>query len=49
MLPDLLYMLDYNNGNECFVELQVRDELEHLLDDNEDMAHLYLTRKQTQT
>lgn len=24
---------------------QVRDEIEHLLDDNEDMAHLYLTRK----
>ncbi|XP_048443338.1 magnesium transporter MRS2-4-like isoform X1 [Pyrus x bretschneideri] len=24
---------------------KVRDELEHLLDDNEDMAHLYLTRK----
>ncbi|KAE8667419.1 putative magnesium transporter MRS2-G [Hibiscus syriacus] len=24
----------------------VRDEIEHLLDDNEDMAHLYLTRKQ---
>ncbi|KAJ8434764.1 hypothetical protein Cgig2_019689 [Carnegiea gigantea] len=23
----------------------VRDEIEHLLDDNEDMAHLYLTRK----
>ncbi|MCL7023990.1 hypothetical protein MKW94_029383, partial [Papaver nudicaule] len=23
----------------------VRDELEHLLDDNEDMAQLYLTRK----
>ncbi|RWW41668.1 hypothetical protein BHE74_00052829 [Ensete ventricosum] len=28
--------------------LQVRDEIEHLLDDNEDMAHLYLTRKQIQ-
>lgn len=27
---------------------QVRDEIEHLLDDNEDMAHLYLTRKQIQ-
>lgn len=27
---------------------QVRDELEHLLDDNEDMAHLYLTRKMIQ-
>ncbi|KAE8719374.1 putative magnesium transporter MRS2-G [Hibiscus syriacus] len=25
---------------------KVRDEIEHLLDDNEDMAHLYLTRKQ---
>lgn len=24
---------------------KVRDEIEHLLDDNEDMAHLYLTRK----
>lgn len=24
---------------------QVRDEIEHLLDDNEDMAQLYLTRK----
>lgn len=23
----------------------MRDEIEHLLDDNEDMAHLYLTRK----
>ncbi|KAH7671841.1 magnesium transporter protein [Dioscorea alata] len=27
---------------------KVRDEIEHLLDDNEDMAHLYLTRKQMQ-
>ncbi|KAL6906453.1 hypothetical protein ACP4OV_004054 [Aristida adscensionis] len=27
---------------------KVRDEIEHLLDDNEDMAHLYLTRKQVQ-
>ncbi|KAK8948142.1 putative magnesium transporter MRS2-G [Platanthera guangdongensis] len=27
---------------------KVRDELEHLLDDNEDMAQLYLTRKQIQ-
>uniref|UniRef100_A0A0E0MAB9 Magnesium transporter n=1 Tax=Oryza punctata TaxID=4537 RepID=A0A0E0MAB9_ORYPU len=27
---------------------KVRDEIEHLLDDNEDMAHLYLTRKQLQ-
>lgn len=25
--------------------LQVRDEIEHLLDDNHDMAQLYLTRK----
>lgn len=25
--------------------LQVRDELEHLLDDNEDMAEMYLTEK----
>ena len=25
--------------------MQVRDEIEHLLDDNEDMADLYLTRK----
>lgn len=25
--------------------VQVRDEIEHLLDDNEDMAQLYLTRK----
>jgi len=23
----------------------VKDEIEHLLDDNEDMGHLYLTRK----
>ncbi|KAF0928574.1 hypothetical protein E2562_006020 [Oryza meyeriana var. granulata] len=28
---------------------KVRDEIEHLLDDNEDMAHLYLTRKQLQS
>lgn len=28
--------------------IQVRDELEHLLDDNEDMADLYLTRKWNQ-
>ncbi|KAK8934364.1 putative magnesium transporter MRS2-G [Platanthera zijinensis] len=28
---------------------KVRDELEHLLDDNEDMAQLYLTRKQIQS
>ncbi|KAF8697830.1 hypothetical protein HU200_035318 [Digitaria exilis] len=27
---------------------KVRDEIEHLLDDNEDMEHLYLTRKQLQ-
>ncbi|WOL05831.1 magnesium transporter MRS2-G isoform X1 [Canna indica] len=27
---------------------KVRDEIEHLLDDNEDMTHLYLTRKQIQ-
>ncbi|KAJ6840782.1 putative magnesium transporter MRS2-G [Iris pallida] len=27
---------------------KVRDEIEHLLDDNEDMAHLYLTRRQIQ-
>ncbi|XP_073001306.1 putative magnesium transporter MRS2-G [Typha latifolia] len=27
---------------------KARDEIEHLLDDNEDMAHLYLTRKQIQ-
>jgi len=27
---------------------KVRDEIEHLLDDNEDMDHLYLTRKQVQ-
>lgn len=26
----------------------MRDEIEHLLDDNEDMAHLYLTRKSIQ-
>ncbi|XP_057466322.1 magnesium transporter MRS2-4-like [Actinidia eriantha] len=28
---------------------KVRDEIEHLLDDNEDMAHLYLTRKWIQS
>ncbi|KAL7002027.1 Magnesium transporter MRS2-4 [Sarracenia purpurea var. burkii] len=28
---------------------KVRDELEHLLDDNDDMAHLYLTRKLIQS
>ncbi|KAF7800864.1 magnesium transporter MRS2-4 [Senna tora] len=34
---------------ECMVSLfQVRDELEHLLDDNENMAQLYLTRKWVQ-
>ncbi|TYI99743.1 hypothetical protein E1A91_A13G038500v1 [Gossypium mustelinum] len=27
---------------------RVRDEIEHLLNDNEDMAHLYLTRKRIQ-
>ncbi|KAH9685333.1 Magnesium transporter MRS2-4 [Citrus sinensis] len=27
---------------------KVRDEIEHLLDDNEDMAHLYLTRRRIQ-
>ncbi|CAA6658904.1 unnamed protein product [Spirodela intermedia] len=27
---------------------KVRDEIEHLLDDDEDMSHLYLTRKQIQ-
>ncbi|OAY71744.1 putative magnesium transporter MRS2-G [Ananas comosus] len=27
---------------------KVKDEIEHLLDDHEDMAHLYLTRKQIQ-
>ena len=30
------------------VSYQARDEIEHLLDDNEDMEHLYLTRKQVQ-
>lgn len=28
-----------------FCVLQVRDELEHLLDDDEDMAEMYLTEK----
>lgn len=28
---------------------KVRDEIEHLLDDNEDMAHLYLTRRWLQS
>ncbi|KAI8025957.1 Magnesium transporter MRS2-4 [Camellia lanceoleosa] len=28
---------------------RVRDEIEHLSDDNEDMAHLYLTRKWIQS
>ncbi|KAI8532113.1 hypothetical protein RHMOL_Rhmol11G0187900 [Rhododendron molle] len=28
---------------------KVRDEIEHLLDDNEDMAHLYLTRRWIQS
>jgi magnesium transporter len=32
----------------CIISYQVRDEIEHLLDDNEDMEHLYLTRKQVQ-
>ena len=32
-------------GKLIAVLCQVRDEIEHLLDDNEDMAHLYLTRK----
>lgn len=27
----------------------MRDEIEHLLDDNEDMAHLYLTRRWLQS
>jgi magnesium transporter len=30
------------------VSYQVRDEIEHLLDDNEDMEHPYLTRKRVQ-
>jgi magnesium transporter len=30
------------------VSYQVRDEIELLLDDNEDMEHPYLTRKQVQ-
>lgn len=29
----------------CYGYLQVRDELEHLLDDDEDMAEMYLTEK----
>ena len=28
-----------------YADLQVRDELEHLLDDDEDMAEMYLTEK----
>lgn len=28
-----------------FIQFQVRDELEHLLDDDEDMAEMYLTEK----
>ena len=28
-----------------YADFQVRDELEHLLDDDEDMAELYLTEK----
>lgn len=28
-----------------FYEMQVREEIEHLMDDDEDMADLYLTRK----
>lgn len=30
------------------IQLKVRDELEHLLDDDEDMAEMYLTEKLTQ-
>ncbi|GKC62102.1 magnesium transporter MRS2-4, partial [Tanacetum coccineum] len=33
------------NENTNIPKDQVRDELEHLLDDNEDMTRLYLTRK----
>lgn len=29
----------------CFFSLQVRDELEHLLDDDMDMAEMYLSEK----
>ncbi len=31
-----------------YADFQVRDELEHLLDDDEDMAELYLTEKLVQ-
>jgi hypothetical protein len=30
------------------IDLQVRDELEHLLDDDDDMAEMYLTEKLVQ-
>lgn len=32
----------------CFLVLKVRDELEHLLDDDMDMAEMYLTDKLAQ-
>ncbi len=47
MIFHVFYYMYYiiNNGENISVLCQVRDEIEHLLDDNEDMAHLYLTRK----
>ena len=42
------HMLQYWDLLCILFSYQVRDEIEHLLDDNEDMDHLYLTRKQVQ-
>ena len=36
---------DKASGASCSIYLQVRDELEQLLDDDDDMADLYLSRK----
>jgi len=41
----VLFFLRYHTLEINGPLVQVRDEIEHLLDDNEDMAQLYLTRK----
>lgn len=37
-----------NGPRNLYAHYQVKDEIEHLLDDSEDMAQLYLTRKMIQ-
>ena len=50
-LPIILFIIGALHVDLCCKKhdyLQVRDELEHLLDDDEDMAEMYLTDKLVQ-